>query len=117
MNILSIYQITHLGSVKKVEFTPRLVIIYDLLDGSKIAIGEVNHHSRLYTFSHFTHKSNYVYIIKHANEETSLWHARFGNMNFKYLYHLSKGGMVDGLPDIQYTDGVFQSYILGKHPE
>jgi hypothetical protein len=101
VNLISIYQITHSGSEKKLEFTSNSVIIFDLLDGSKIVICEVNHYSRLYTFSHFTHKSNYVYIIKHANEEPSLWHARFGNMNFKYLYHLSKGGMVDGLPDVQ----------------
>jgi hypothetical protein len=63
MNLLSIYQITHSGSRKKVEFTPDSVIIYDLLNGSKIFIGEVNHHSRLYTFSHFTHKSNYASLL------------------------------------------------------
>ena len=33
MNILSIYQITHLGSGKKVEFTPDSVIISNLSDG------------------------------------------------------------------------------------
>jgi hypothetical protein len=38
-------------------------------------------------------------------------------MNFKYLDQLSKSGMVDGLPHIQFIDGVFQVCILGKHPE
>jgi hypothetical protein len=38
-------------------------------------------------------------------------------MNFKYLDHLSKGGMVYVFPHIQYTDGVFQGCILGKHYE
>jgi hypothetical protein len=100
-----------------VEFSLDLVIIYDFLDGSKIIVGEVNHHSRLYTFSHFTHKSDYVYLLTRDNEECRLWHERFGHLNFKYLDHLSNGGMVDGLPHIHYIDGVFQGYILGKHFE
>jgi hypothetical protein len=101
MNLLSIYQITHSGSGKKVEFTPDLVIIYDSSNGSKIVVGEVNCYSRLYTFSHFTHKSDYVSLLTHANEQSSLWHERFGNMNFKYLDKLSKGGMVDALVHIE----------------
>jgi hypothetical protein len=60
------------------------------------SIGEVNNHYRLYTFSLFTHKSDYVYLLTNANEESRLWHKRFGNLNFEYLYQLSKGGMVDG---------------------
>jgi hypothetical protein len=91
MNLLSIYQITHSSSRKKVEFTSDSAIISDLSHGSKIVVGEVNHHSRLYTFSHFTHKSDYIYLLTHANEESKLWHERFGHLNFKYLYQLSKG--------------------------
>jgi hypothetical protein len=117
MNLLSIYQTTHLVLGKKVEFIPDSVIIFDSLDGSKIVVGEVNHHSRLYAFSHFTHKSDYVSILTHANEESKLWHEMFGHLNFKYLYQLSKGVMVDGLPHIQYTYGVCQGFILGKHHE
>jgi hypothetical protein len=64
MTILSIYQITHLGSRKKVEFTSDSVIIFYLSDGSKIIFGEVNHHSRLYTLSQFTHEYDYIYILK-----------------------------------------------------
>jgi hypothetical protein len=70
VNLLSIYQITHSGSGKKVEFTPDSVIISDLSDGSKIVVGEVNHHSRLYTFSHFTHKYDYISLLTHANEDS-----------------------------------------------
>jgi hypothetical protein len=72
MNLLSIYQITHLGPGKKVEITPDLVIISDLSDGSKVVVGEVNQHSNFYTYSHFTCKSYYVYIITHDNEESRL---------------------------------------------
>ena len=117
MNPLSIYQITYLGSGKKVEFNLDSVIISDLLDGSKIVIGEVNHHSKFYTFSHFSHKYDYVSLITHANEESRLWHERFWHLNFKYLDQLSKGETVDGLPCIQYTYGAFQGCILGKNTE
>ena len=89
------------------ELTLNSIILSDLSDGSKIVVGEVNYHSRLYTFSHFTHKYDYVYLTTRANEESRLWHERFGHMNFKYLDQLSKGGMVDRLPHIQYTNGVY----------
>jgi hypothetical protein len=90
VNILSIYQITHSGSRKKLEFTPDSVIIFDLSYGSKIVVGEVNHLSRLYTLSHFTHKYDYVSLLTHTNEKSKLCHKSFGHLNFKYLDHLSK---------------------------
>jgi hypothetical protein len=43
MNIVSIYQITHSGITKRVEFTPHYVTIYDMHDNFKIIVGEVNH--------------------------------------------------------------------------
>jgi hypothetical protein len=68
VNLLSINKITHLGSGKKVEFNPDSVIIFDLSNGLKIIVGEVNHHSRLYTFSKFTHKYDYISILTYDNE-------------------------------------------------
>jgi hypothetical protein len=90
VNVLFIYQITHSGSRKKLEFTPDSIIILDFSYGSKIFFGEVNHLSRLYTFSHFTHKYDYVSILKNTNENSKLCHESFGHLNFKYLDHLSK---------------------------
>ena len=46
-NLLSIYQITHLGDGHRVEFLPNLVVI----------LGKVNHDKRFYSFSHFVPKS------------------------------------------------------------
>jgi len=39
-------------------------------NGSRVTIGEVDHHSRLYTFSHFVPKYHYFTLITHANEES-----------------------------------------------
>jgi hypothetical protein len=33
------------------------------------------------------------------------------------MQQLSKQGMVKGLPDIHFYEGVFEGCILGKHPE
>jgi hypothetical protein len=51
MILLSVYQITQRG--KKVEFTSDSVSAIDMHDNSIIAIGEVDHKSRLYKFTKF----------------------------------------------------------------
>jgi hypothetical protein len=51
MNLLLVYQITQKG--KKVEFTSDSISILDMHDNSIIAIGEVDHKSRLYKFTKF----------------------------------------------------------------
>ena len=56
-NLLSIYQITHLGDGNKVEFLPNSVTVRSLRDDSLFAMGKVNHDKRLYSFSHFVPKS------------------------------------------------------------
>jgi hypothetical protein len=52
MNLLSVYKITQKG--KKVEFTLDLVLVIGMHENSIIAIGEVDHKSRLYKFTKFT---------------------------------------------------------------
>lgn len=52
-NLLSIYQISHSGSGKIVEFTPDSVFIRDSMTGGIVAIGKVDLSTRLYSFSHF----------------------------------------------------------------
>jgi hypothetical protein len=44
------------------------VIISEMADGSRVAVGEVDHHSRLYTFSHFIPKYDYISLLTHENE-------------------------------------------------
>ena len=44
-NILSIYQITHSGTRKSVEFTPDSIIVRDLHSKALVAVGEVDHRS------------------------------------------------------------------------
>jgi hypothetical protein len=85
-------------------------------DSSIIAVGEVDHKSRLYKFTKFIDYDSSL-LLTHANDSGRVWHERFGHLNFRYMQRLSKQGMVKGLPDIQFSEGVCEGCILGKHPE
>jgi hypothetical protein len=53
VNIISVYQMMNSDTGNKFIFTPNAVDIYDMQTNSRVATGEVNHQSRLYTFSEF----------------------------------------------------------------
>jgi hypothetical protein len=103
INLLSVYQITQTS--KRVEFTSDLVIVLDMHDNSIIAIGEVYHKSRLYKFTKFTDYDSSL-LLTYANESSRVWHERFGHLNFRYMQRISKKGMVKGLLDIHFSEGV-----------
>ena len=90
VNLLSIYQIMHSVTGKRVEFTPDSATIYDMHDNSKIVISEANDQSHLYTFSKFIAKSNSALLLTHADDDSQIWHERFGHLNFKYMQHHCK---------------------------
>ena len=116
-NLLSVYQMTHTGSPKKVIFSPDDVEITEISTGRVIAKGVANHPQKVYMFSHFLPYSNPSTLLIHANEASNLWHEIFGHINYKYLSDLSEKEMVIGLPKIKFSKGVCQGCILGKHPE
>jgi hypothetical protein len=51
INLLSMYQMKNSGIENKFIFTPNSMDIYDMKTNSRVATGEANHESRLYTFS------------------------------------------------------------------
>jgi hypothetical protein len=82
MNLLSVYQITQKG--KNVEFTSDSVSILDMHDNSVIAIGEVDHKSRLYKFTKFADHNSSL-LLTHVDDSSRVWHERFGHLNFRYM--------------------------------
>ena len=42
------------------------MVISKMIDGSKVVVGEVDHHSSLYSFSHFVPKSDYDILLTPA---------------------------------------------------
>jgi hypothetical protein len=105
VNIISVYQMTNSGTENKFIFTPKAVEIYDMQTNSRISTIEVNHQSRLYTFSEFI-ELDFALLLTHADESSRIWHKRFGHFNFIYMQQLSKKILVDGLPDIHFSKGI-----------
>ena len=73
MNFISIYQITHSGSGRKVEFYPDSVVILDLKPGSQVAHSVVDHDSRLYSFSHFIPKFVCTEFLFYDNKDMKFY--------------------------------------------
>ena len=80
-NLLSVYQMSQIGSPKKVVFSPIDVEISYVLNGGVIAKGVVDYSSKVYKFSHFLPFSNPSSLITRANEERKIWHEIFGCLN------------------------------------
>jgi hypothetical protein len=116
VNLFSVYQMTNSSTRKKFIFTPNSMDIYDMQTNSRVATGEVNHQSRLYTFSEFI-EPDFALLLTHADESSRIWHEMFGHLNFRYMQQLSKHRLVDGLPDIHFSKGVCEGCVLGKHPQ
>ena len=52
-NMLSIYQMTHLGSPKQVVFEPNTLEILNISTRKLLVKGDTNHAFKAYEFSHF----------------------------------------------------------------
>jgi hypothetical protein len=115
-NLLSVYMMMNSNTRKKLIITPNSVDIYDMQTQSRVATDEVNHQSRLYTFYDFI-EHDFALLLTHANENSRIWHEKFGHLNFRYMQQLSKKKMVYGLPDIHFSKGVCEGCVLRKHPQ
>jgi hypothetical protein len=69
LNLLSVYQMMNSGTKKREIFKPNFVDIYNMQTNSRVATGEVNHQSRLYTFSEFIEPDSSL-LLTHADEST-----------------------------------------------
>jgi hypothetical protein len=116
VNLLSVYQMKNYGTRMRVIFTHDVVNIYDMQTNSRVSTGELNHQSRLYTFSEFIEPDSAL-LLTHADESSRIWHERFGHLNFRYMKQLIKEGMVDGLPNIHLSKGICERCVLVKHPQ
>jgi hypothetical protein len=88
-NLLLVYQITHLGEGKTVEFSPHQVVIKDLKDPKHVlAIGIADNITRLYKFNNFGSSSFSSVFVAHSDDLNKLWHERFGHLNYRSLQQL-----------------------------
>jgi hypothetical protein len=96
MNLLSVYQITQKD--KRVEYTSDLVSVIDMHDNSIIAIGEVDHKSRLYKFTKFSDDDSYILL---THKESTL-HAP----PVQHAYTLVLPSVLDIIDDSIHSDFV-----------
>ncbi|KAL4289903.1 hypothetical protein GQ457_14G000940 [Hibiscus cannabinus] len=53
-------------------------------------------------------------LVASLEDDSWLWHHRYGHLNFKSLSLLSNQNLVDGLPMIRRIDAVCESCVVGK---
>jgi hypothetical protein len=116
VNLIYVYQMKNSGTKNKFIFTPNSMDIYNMQTNSRVDTGEVNHQSRLYTFSEFIEPDSTL-LLTHADESSRIWHERFGHLNFRYMKQISKKILVDGLLDIHFSKGVCEGCVLKKYPQ
>jgi transposase InsO family protein len=115
-NILSVYQITHLGEGKTVEFSPHQVVIKDLkYPKHVIATGIADDITKLYKFDNFGSSSFSSVFVAHSDDLSKLWHEQFGHLNYRSLQQICNQQMVTSLPHVSCRDGVCVGCVLGKH--
>jgi hypothetical protein len=112
-NLLSVYQITHSGEGKTIEFSPHQVVIKDLKDPKHVfATGIVDDITKLYKFDKFGSSSFSSVFVAHSDDLSKLWHEQFGHLNYFSLQQLCNQHMVTGLPPVSCRDGVCVVFFL-----
>nr|GEW33120.1 zinc finger, CCHC-type [Tanacetum cinerariifolium] len=56
-----------------------------------------------------------VCLLANLKEDTRLWHARLGHLNFESLKSMAQRDLVQGIPAIKHTTQVCDVFLIGKH--
>jgi hypothetical protein len=115
-SLLSVFQITHSGEGKTIDFSPHQVVIKDLKYHKHVlAIGIVDDITRFYMFDAFGSSYFSSVFVAHSNDLSKLWNERFGHLNYRSLQKLCNQHMVTSLPLVSCSDGVCVDCVHGKH--
>jgi hypothetical protein len=71
-NLLSVYQITHSGKCKTIEFSPHHILTTRIVDAI----------TRLYKFDNFGSSYFPSIFLSHSDDLRKLWHECFGHLNY-----------------------------------
>ncbi|GJX16863.1 zinc finger, CCHC-type containing protein [Tanacetum coccineum] len=108
-NLLSLGQFTKIGC--KVVMEDDELRLYDM--DNKIFMKVTRQRNRLY-------KANMrigtpVCLLANLKEDTCLWHARLGHLNFESPRLMAQRDLVHGIPAIKHTTQVCDVCLIGKH--
>ncbi|GJW96354.1 zinc finger, CCHC-type containing protein [Tanacetum coccineum] len=85
--------------------------LYDM--DNKIFMKVTRQRNRLYKANLRT--GTPVCLLANLKEETWLWHARLGHLNFESLRSMAQRDLVQGIPTIKHTTQVCDVCLIGKH--
>ncbi|GJR90306.1 zinc finger, CCHC-type containing protein [Tanacetum coccineum] len=108
-NLLSLGQFTEIGC--KVVMEDDELRLYDM--DNQIFMKVTRQKNRLY-------KANLrigtpVCLLANLKEDTWLWHARLGHLNFESLKSMAQRDLVHGIPAIKHTTQICDVCLIGKH--
>ncbi|GJT47212.1 zinc finger, CCHC-type containing protein [Tanacetum coccineum] len=108
-NLLSLGQFTEIGC--KIVMEDDELRLYEI--DNKIFMKVTRQRNRLY-------KENLrigtpVCLLAKLKEDTWLWHARLGHLNFESLKSMAQRDLVHGIPTIKHTTQVCDVCLIGKH--
>ncbi|GJW96594.1 zinc finger, CCHC-type containing protein [Tanacetum coccineum] len=108
-NLLSLGQFTEIGC--KVVMEDDELRLYDM--DNQIFMKITRQKNRLY-------KANLrigtpVCLLANLKEDTWLWHARLGHLNFESLKSMAQRDLVHGIPAIKHTTQICDVCLIGKH--
>ncbi|GJR59176.1 zinc finger, CCHC-type containing protein [Tanacetum coccineum] len=108
-NLLSLGQFTEIGC--KVVMEDDELRLYDM--DNKIFMKVTRQRNRLY-------KANLrigtpVCLLANLKDNTWLWHARLGHLNFESLKSMAQRDLVYGIPAIKHATQICDVCLIGKH--
>nr|GEZ72361.1 zinc finger, CCHC-type [Tanacetum cinerariifolium] len=85
--------------------------IYDM--DNKIFMKVTRQRNRLYKAN--LRISTHVCLLANLKDDTWLWHARLGHLNFESLRSMAQRDLVHGIPAIKHTTQICDVCLIGKH--
>ncbi|GJT89188.1 zinc finger, CCHC-type containing protein [Tanacetum coccineum] len=108
-NLLSLGQFTEIGC--KVVMEDDELRLYDM--DNKIFMKVTRQRNRLYKAS--LRIGTLVCLLANLKDNTWLWHARLGHLNFESLRSMAQRDLVHGIPSIKHTTQICDVCLIGKH--
>ncbi|GJR07948.1 zinc finger, CCHC-type containing protein [Tanacetum coccineum] len=108
-NLMSLGQFTEIGC--KVVMEDDELRLYDM--DNKIFMKVKRQRNRLYKAN--LRIGTHVYLLANLKDDTWLWHARLGHLNFESLRLMAQRDLVHGIPAIKLTTQIYDVCLIGKH--
>nr|GEU51461.1 zinc finger, CCHC-type [Tanacetum cinerariifolium] len=109
INLLSLGQFTEIGC--KVVMKDDELRLYDM--DNKIFMKVTRQRNHLYKVN--LRIGTHVCLLANLKDDTWLWHARLGHLNFESLKSMAQRDLVHRIPTIKHTTQVCDVCLIGKH--